>query len=239
MKIPFTALFLVIAVMATILLVTSTTMTSAAETPAMEEEPVYIPTEKEVKKMKVKELKAFLGDRGVACEACTEKGDFVKKVVANLQTPLLPSKRKLKPKGEFWEFWAALSKTICTDGATKKGKSAEDTDAMCSSVGSAMDSFFMQHGKRTANKLKKKTANLLKTSVIEPYQGAARRLIAKLVDHCISKNGACSSPSKVTSLLEGNKVKSVDFQKWITNVGIENTNPMYEALKDKHLNADL
>ena len=39
--------------------------------------------------------------------------------------------------------------------------------------------------------------------------------------------------------LENNKVKNVDFSKWITNVGIENTNPMYEALKDKTLNADL
>ena len=223
-----------------ILFFTATTSVNAAKL-EMEEEPVKIPTEKEVKKMKVKELKGFLADRGVECDTCAEKGDFVKKVVANLETPLLPSKRKLKPKGEFWEFWAALARSICDDAAKKKGSSSEtSSEEVCNSIGGAFDSFFMQHGKRTAGKLKKKTANLLKTSVGEPYQGAGRRMIAKLVDSCLSsKKGSCSSQSKVQSALENNKVKNVDFSKWITNVGIENTNPMYEALKDKTLNADL
>lgn len=235
MKIPYSALLFVIAI--TLLVIS--TIVFAADL-AMEEEPIEIPNEKEVKKMKVKDLKTFLTDRGVPCEACTEKGDYVKKVLANLQTPLLPSKRKLKPKGEFWEFWAGLSKSVCNDAASKKN--VDGSAAICDAVGAAVDSFFMQHGKRTAAKLKKKPANLLKTSVGEPYQGAGRRLIGKLVEHCLksgSAGGACASSSKVTSLLEGNKVKNVDFQKWITNVGIENTNPMYEAMKDKSLNADL
>lgn len=238
MKIPYSALLFVIAVTVTVLVIMSSTAVSAAGNLVMEEEPVHIPNENEVKKMKVKELKVFLADRGVACEACTEKGDFSKKVLENLQTPLLPSKRKLKPKGEFWEFWATLSQSVCSDAAAKKGN-VDDAEAICSAVGSATDTFFMQHGKRTANKLKKKPANLLKTSVGEPYQGAGRRLIGKLVQHCLTKAGACASASKVSALLEGNTVKNVDFQKWITNVGIENTNPMYETMKDKSMNSDL
>ena len=35
-----------------------------------------------LKKMRVKELKGILNDRGVKCEGCLEKDDFIKKVVA-------------------------------------------------------------------------------------------------------------------------------------------------------------
>lgn len=214
---------------------------SSAAPLEMEEEPVHIPTEAEVKKMKVKDLKQFLADRGVACDSCSEKNDFMKKVIANLQTALLPSKRKLKPKGEFWEFWAAMAKTQCEESAKKASLSDADTATVCDAISGAVDSYFMQHGKRTAGKLKKKPANLLKTSAGEPYQGAGRRLLGKLVSSCIKKgaSGPCSSQSKVLAIIEGNKVKGVDFNQYITNVGIENTNPMYEALKDKTLNADL
>jgi hypothetical protein len=203
----------------------------------MEEEAVTPPTEAELKKMKVKELKGFLADRGVECASCTEKNDYVKEALKHLATPLLPSKRKLKPKGEFWEFWGLLARSICEEGAKKKG--VKDAAAICEPVVAAVDSYFMQHGKRTAGKLKKKPAALLKTSVAEPYQGAGRRLLSRLVSHCIKTPAACSSLNKVNDLMDKDAIKGVDFNKWITNVGIENTNPMYEALKDKKLNSDL
>jgi hypothetical protein len=202
---------------------------------AMEEEAVAVPTEDQVKKMKVRELQSFLSDRGVPCEQCSEKSDFVKKALANREAPLLASKRKLKPKGEFWEHWSGLARSMCEEGAAKKGAASE----LCGEIAPAVDSFFMQHSKRTASKLKKGTAALLKTSVAEPYQGAGRRLLSKLISHCLKNTAACASQTKVLELIDGNKIKNVDFSKWITNVGIENTNPMYEALKDKTLNADL
>ncbi len=35
----------------------------------------------DIKKLKVKELKQILADRGIDCNGCTEKDDFVKKVL--------------------------------------------------------------------------------------------------------------------------------------------------------------
>jgi hypothetical protein len=39
-------------------------------------------TEDDFKGMRVKQLKQILADRGVECKGCSEKGEFVKKVVA-------------------------------------------------------------------------------------------------------------------------------------------------------------
>ena len=126
----------------------------------------------------------------------------------------------------------------CEEAAASK-KAAAGADKLCADVAGAVESFFQQHGKRVANKLKKGPAALLKTSAMEPYLAAGRRQLAKLASHCAKGGEAvCGSQSRVTALFEG-KIKGVDFTKWITNVGIENTNPMYEALKDKALNADL
>lgn len=203
----------------------------------MEEEKVPVPTEAEVKAMKVKDLKVFLSDRGLPCESCSEKGDFVKAALKGREAPLLASKRKLKPKGEFWEHWSRLGVSLCEEAAKKKKVKPED--AGCANIGVAVDSYFMQHGKRTAAKLKKTTAAMLKTSAGEPYGEAGSRLLNKIVAHCVKTPAACNSESKVAELLQNDKIKGVDMGKWITNVGIENTNPMYEAIKDKKLNSDL
>ena len=36
----------------------------------------------QLKKKRVKELKGILNDRGVKCEGCLEKDDFIKKIMA-------------------------------------------------------------------------------------------------------------------------------------------------------------
>jgi hypothetical protein len=204
----------------------------------MEEEAVPILTEAEIKRMKVRDLTVFLADRGQQCTDCQEKNDFVKLALAHRETPILPSKRKLKPKGEFWENWAALARQTCEEGAAKK--TGVKAATICGSIGSAIDSMFMQQGKRAATRLKKKPAALLKTSFTEPYLGAGRKMLAKLVAHCLSSGKVCHSTSRVQELIEkDNSIKGVRLSDWITNVGIENTNPMFEALKDKSLNADL
>ena len=193
-------------------------------------------TEADFKKMKIKQLRSFLEDRGLNCADCQEKADFVTFCTKNAHVPVLSHKQKIPlPEGTFWDVWADVAKTTCEEMADKKG-SAAAKENVCPAIRVATESLFMQHGKRTANKLKKKPDALKKTSWGEPYQGAGRRMMANLLTYCLEEanNAKCSSSSKVQPLMEDKrKVKGVDFILWITNVGIENTNPMYEILKGK------
>ena len=189
----------------------------------------------EFKKMKIKAIREWLDDRGLACGDCQEKNDFVRFANDNAKAPILPSRVKVEPTGPFWDTWADLARDTCLEFSKKFGNDEETTTKVCQAIRTATDSVFMQHGKRTAAKLKKKPADLLKTSLGDTYLKAGRRLFAKLSKHCLAESNVatCVSSSKVQSLLESKKVKGVDMLTWITNVGIENTNPMYEILKEK------
>lgn len=91
----------------------------------------------------------------------------------------------------------------------------------------------MQHGKQTASKLKKSTHHMLKTSYKSVYYDAGHKLIEKLVQSCLSsqrEQAKCHSLSHVMSKMEQNNHHN--FKTWITNVGIENTNHMFDILDD-------
>mmetsp|Transcript_5176 Transcript_5176/g.6739 ORF Transcript_5176/g.6739 Transcript_5176/m.6739 type:complete len:91 (+) Transcript_5176:367-639(+) len=45
-------------------------------------------SEADVKKLRVKQLKSILNDRGVTCDGCLEKEDFVKRVLATAHMDL-------------------------------------------------------------------------------------------------------------------------------------------------------
>ena len=192
-------------------------------------------TAPEFKKMKIKAIREWLDDRGLACGDCQEKNDFVKFANANANAAILPSRVKLVPTGPFWDTWADVARDTCLEFAKKFDNNEETNTKVCQAIRTATDSVFMQHGKRTAAKLKKKPADLLKTSMGDTYLKAGRRLFAKLAKHCLAEANVatCVSSSKVQTLLEGKKVKGVDMLAWITNIGIENTNPMYDILKEK------
>ncbi|EPY39501.1 hypothetical protein AGDE_04427 [Angomonas deanei] len=88
----------------------------------------------------------------------------------------------------------------------------------------------MQNGRQVATKLKKQPLQLLKTSYKDIYYDAGLRLLEKLSNHCLStpdQQKKCSSMSNVMKLLEDE-----GFKVYITNVGIENTNPMYDIIDD-------
>lgn len=196
-------------------------------------------TEGDFKKMKIKELRAFLDDRGVECSDCAEKADFVRECTKNAAKPLHPSKVKSVPKGALWEAWANVAGEVCEAAADTKGASAETKANVCSAIKTATESVFMQYGKRTAGKLRKKPDALLKTSFGEIYQAAGKKMFTKLAGFCFKNQKKCRSSSTIQALMEtDNKVKGVKFISYLTNVGIENTNPMYEALKDKALDKD-
>jgi len=48
----------------------------------------------DIKKMKVKELRRFLYDRGLNCKGCSEKEEFVNKVFENRNIPMKESEKK-------------------------------------------------------------------------------------------------------------------------------------------------
>ena len=59
----------------------------------------------QLKKKRVKELKGILNDRGVKCEGCLEKDDFIKKIMATnacCDTPRLPRRWSAAPPVEPW-----------------------------------------------------------------------------------------------------------------------------------------
>jgi len=193
-------------------------------------------TEEDFKKMKIKALRLWLDDRGLSCPECQEKADFIQFALKHADAKPTVAKQKVAlPEGKFWEAWANVAKEMCDAGAQKR--SAESAGAsICPALQTAVDSVFMQHGKRTAQKLKKKPDALLKTSWGDVYQQAGRRLITKVIAYCFAQpnQAECSSSTKLQTLLETpNKIKGVDFIMYLTNVGIENTNPMYEIMKEK------
>jgi lambda repressor-like predicted transcriptional regulator len=192
-------------------------------------------TEADFKKMKTKEIQTWLEERGLTCDSCSEKADLVKFALKNVAAKPKHAKREI-PATPFWETWASVGKETCVAQAHKSKVAEAESEKLCEAIRIATNDVFMQYGKRTANKLKKKPDAMLKTSFGDIYYNAGRRLFNRLARHCLeAKNRAtCTSSSHVQDLMEHEKVKGAQFVQWITNVGIENTNPMYEVVKDKH-----
>ncbi|GET92625.1 hypothetical protein, conserved [Leishmania tarentolae] len=191
-------------------------------------------TKSDFNKMKIKDLRAFLQDRGLECAGCQEKSDFVRMAYQHRDTNLAGSavKREI-PNKKFWEVWSDIAKNECQNAVKRRGSDAgtEPFSIICDTIHSAVDSYLMQHGRRVANQLKKTPGDLLKTSFKDAYFEAGSRLFRMLADYCLgspSLQKACQSLGSVMSAMNGSS--GADFQVWTTNVGIENTNPMYEII---------
>ncbi|EAN87732.1 hypothetical protein C3747_189g66 [Trypanosoma cruzi] len=194
-------------------------------------------TEADFKRMKIRELRDFLEDRGLTCPDCQEKADFARYAYQNRdKKPTSEQGKREVPNAPFWEVWRDIAKEVCEEAVKKRGLdvSAEPQSEVCSALAYVTESFFLQHGKRTAGKLRKKPEALLKTSFKAVYYDAGRVLLGRLADHCLASAGnqnTCSSMSKLMALTEESKI--ADLAKWMTNVGIENTNPMYEFIDQR------
>jgi len=71
--------------------------TDTSETEAVEEA-VPIPTDAEIKKMRVKQLKQFIAERGAKCAGCAEKSHLVAKAIEVKNDPLVAKEEPEKPK---------------------------------------------------------------------------------------------------------------------------------------------
>ncbi|CAD2214529.1 hypothetical protein AGDE_03517 [Angomonas deanei] len=190
-------------------------------------------TEDDFKKMKMKDLRIFLSSRGLECVGCLEKSDFVRLAFQNKdKQPLASATKREIPEGKFWEVWEANAKTKCEEAVKKRGgdPASKPFSDVCHTIEKAVEGYFMQNGRQVATKLKKQPLQLLKTSYKDIYYDAGLRLLEKLSNHCLStpdQQKKCSSMSNVMKLLEDE-----GFKVYITNVGIENTNPMYDIIDD-------
>eukprot|EP00760_Papus_ankaliazontas_P005619 PhM_4_TR12678/c0_g1_i1/m.39755 len=186
------------------------------------------PTAAQVKKMKVKELKIFLAERDTDCKGCVEKSDYVNAALRVIDKKPDPTKRPgggqpggyegAYPTVPLWEAWAGF--------AEEDAKAAELSPSALKAVKNVVENSFMRHGKATATKLKKHHKDVLKTSLMAPYYAIGRRQVRALVEFA-KKKGEKPKADELRQAYE--KL----FIPWMTNVGIENTNPMYEWMKQK------
>ncbi|CAJ1034559.1 Degradation arginine-rich protein for mis-folding, putative [Leishmania lindenbergi] len=191
-------------------------------------------TESDFKKMKVKDIRAFLMDRGLECIGCQEKSDFVRMAYQHRdKSPIGSAKKREIPSKKFWEAWSDIAKQECQNAVKRRGNDAdaEPFSIICDTIHSAADSYLMQHGRRVANQLKKTPFHLLETSFKDVYYEAGLHLFQTLADYCLaspSSQTACQSLGSVLSTMDGSS--GANFKVWTTNVGIENTNPMYDII---------
>ena len=178
--------------------------------------------EDEIRAMKMKDLRAFLEDRDVSYAHCVEKSDFIKTALAVKDQAISPEKLKLKgymgefPTSTFWKFWANEATGVAA--AQKCSLKGQEM------IKNAVESCLEQFGKSTARKLKKDPTDLLKTSLKSPYYQAGVQTLIDLTRMCSS-----NIPGRETAI---RKYCESHLIPWVTNVGIENTNPMYEVLHE-------
>lgn len=198
--------------------------------------------EAKFKSMTVRQLKTWMKQRDIPYEDITEKSEFITRAMdwMKQQQDNAPAKKEL-PADPFWVAWSNNAKSQCEKAVLARGL-GDDATQVCTAVGQATDSYFMLHGKRTASKLKKTHQHLTKTSYGDVYHKAGTRLFNRLIGHCLKteqRRKECGSSSRVLDLMEKDSIKGASFSAWITNVGIENTNPMYEVINSKSLTDEL
>lgn len=191
-------------------------------------------TEDDFRKMKVKDLRLFLSARGLECTGCQEKSDFVRMAYQYRSlNPAGSAEKRAIPAKKFWEAWADIAQAECEKAVKLRSNdpATEPFKSICSTIHSATDSYLMQHGRKVANQLKKTPQDLLQTSFKDIYFEAGSHLCQILADYCLASPAAqenCQSLGAVMSAMDG--MSGADFKMWTTNVGIENTNPMYEII---------
>jgi hypothetical protein len=177
-----------------------------------------IPDEDDIRKLKVAQLKDFLKDRGVVCEGCMEKSDFVKKALANREKPVLAERaaRKL-PTEPLQKVWAEITSTTCL----AEGGSEEQCKSLAKVAELMVDEYKRKYKRELGTDEKVFMGNTLK----HPFKEVGE-LIVKRVTKWMKKENTKSS----TLIRE--KYQKL-FVPWFRDVAVDNPNEMYPVLKKK------
>eukprot|EP01061_Rhynchopus_euleeides_P034414 TRINITY_DN58218_c0_g1_i1.p1 TRINITY_DN58218_c0_g1~~TRINITY_DN58218_c0_g1_i1.p1 ORF type:complete len:210 (+),score=107.47 TRINITY_DN58218_c0_g1_i1:70-699(+) len=176
------------------------------------------PTDAEVKKMKVKELKAWLANRGLPCTDCFEKGDYVKTVKKNRGAKLLASKRPRKiSKEPIEKQWKKVVEEMVEE---------EKVDAaVAKPFMKVIEGSFEQHVRKVSKQLHTEKHVIARTSLSEPYVLAMTKKVRSWL-RWAKKEGV----KKQDAIRE--KVDN-DIKMFLTAVAVKNVNPMHEILDAK------
>lgn len=165
--------------------------------------------------MKIKELKGFLKDRGVQCEGCVEKSDFVKKCLDSVTVPLTQSAQRSQiPTEPIDQTWGGISDDVC--------KSVTTNMDICSQLRGVVESTIFQFSRQYKRDLSVQPAHLAATSLKQPYFPVGKMIIRETLDW-ILKEGTRNGD-------QIRKVYEPKLKPWLRDVALENTNPMFEAL---------
>jgi len=176
------------------------------------------PTDAKIKKMKIKELKAFISDRGLVCDDCFEKGDYIRFVKKNRDALLLPSKRPRKiSKEPIADQW----KKVVADLSTELSLDEKFSKPLSKVVASS----FEQHARRISKQLHKEQHQLARTSLEDPFYAAMLKTLKQTANWQVKNSIVKQDPIR-------NKLDN-EIKMFLTAVGADNVNPMYEKLAEK------
>jgi DnaJ-domain-containing protein 1 len=177
-----------------------------------------VPDEDDIRKLKVAQLKDFLKDRGIACEGCVEKGDFVKKALASRDKPVLAERaaRKL-PTEPLQKVWAEIANNICI---AELG-SAEQCKSLSKVVELAVDEYKRKYKRELGTDEKVFMGNTLK----HPFKEVGEISIKRVALWMKKEN------TKSSTAIREKYMKL--FVPWFRDVAVDNPNEMYSVIKKK------
>eukprot|EP00051_Salpingoeca_urceolata_P032428 m.15713 g.15713 ORF g.15713 m.15713 type:complete len:266 (-) comp5076_c1_seq1:2011-2808(-) len=123
--------------------------------------PAHVFTKGELAKMRTKELRAMLSDRGVQCNGCAEKTDLVERVLETQHLPLKypPPPPEHVPNVNYDDIMAALEKDREKQDKLRESLRAQGIDVDNVQFGNGMGSEAMEHLMRNLKKQQKATAH--------------------------------------------------------------------------------
>eukprot|EP00667_Euglena_gracilis_P018994 EG_transcript_20264 len=178
-------------------------------------------TEDSVRAMKIKDLRKFLDDRGIPCEGCVEKADFVKKALATKDTPVLDAKKpKVVNKEPIEKRWAPIVDEVC--------KANTDKEDFCKQLKGVIDGSFFQYMRKYKRELSVSEPHVADVSMTHPYLLIGKKIIKEVVLHMVQQDS--KKADVIRAKLEPR------FIPWFRDVCLENPNPMFEELGEMGAN---
>jgi hypothetical protein len=153
------------------------------------------PSEDDIKKMKVNQLKEFLRDRNAECKGCVEKADFVKRCLEVRHQDVTPERaaRKL-PSEPLEKVWGKTSGELC---AKHHG-----TEEQCKQLVKVVELSMDEYKRKFKRELGTQERELLGLSLNVPYKEFGERLFTTTVKDMVK--GKLTSSSQIRGVIVGN-----------------------------------
>jgi len=177
-------------------------------------------SEAQLKKMKIKDLKAFLESRGMDCVGCAEKSDFVRRALQVKDRPVV--NEALKPvevkSDPIWEQWRDKAKEICE----KHCPASLQTQGYCKQLMLVVETVVEKYAKRFHKQLSVTPIQLTKYSMSHPYKIAGETLIRRTLNMMVKQE------TKAVAKIEKHLEEPLNF--WLRDCALQNINTMNDIL---------